>query len=343
MAISPKAVYPGQTDDTDPDYPLGKARNATTLGDGTGFPIEQRWVNDLLGFQQALLDEAGISPSGNPDKVGASQYLDALAALFFRKGTDPVVQVFDTPGTYNWNKPDQAQIVVVTIIDHGGKGGDGVFGSGGAGGGGSGDICTKTFLVDDLPSSVTVKVGDIGERCLFGDILRTPRGPGQDGVDSSGGAGADGGDGYAAGGGGGGANSGGGAGGTGHHGADGGAGGTGNGFESAGGGGGGGRVGDGDAGRIFSSEEGSEDDGVGAGGAGGGGAGGAGGEGSSPPGGGGGGGAGPQPGAIGGAGGSPGDANGKSGTGYGSGGGGGAGDGGVGADGNTGAVIISIF
>lgn len=78
MAISPQTIYAGQIDTSDPAYPHGKARNVTTPGDGTGTPFEERWVNDLYGFQQALLAEVGAVPSGNPDEVGASQYLDAV-------------------------------------------------------------------------------------------------------------------------------------------------------------------------------------------------------------------------------------------------------------------------
>lgn len=80
MAIRPSAKYPGQID-TDPNYPFGKARNVTISGDGTGTPLEKDWLNDLFGFEQALLDAAGLSPSGTPDSCAASQYLQALRAL----------------------------------------------------------------------------------------------------------------------------------------------------------------------------------------------------------------------------------------------------------------------
>jgi hypothetical protein len=82
MAIIPQVLYAGQTISGDAEYPLGKARNITTTGDGTGTPLEKDWVNDLWGFLQALLDAAGIEASGNPDKLGASQYLDALDARY---------------------------------------------------------------------------------------------------------------------------------------------------------------------------------------------------------------------------------------------------------------------
>lgn len=74
--------YSGQVDTSDPaGYPHGKARNVTVIGDGTGTPLEKDLVNDIFGLQQALLANAGVAPSGVPDKVGASQQLDAIKFL----------------------------------------------------------------------------------------------------------------------------------------------------------------------------------------------------------------------------------------------------------------------
>lgn len=85
MALIPKNRYPGQVDPSDTvSYPHGKAQNVTSPGDGTGTPWEQDLVNDIFGFQQALLDAAGIHPSGVPDRVGDSQYLDAIKRLMHK-------------------------------------------------------------------------------------------------------------------------------------------------------------------------------------------------------------------------------------------------------------------
>lgn len=81
MALKPKVSYSGQTGTTDSGYPWGKARNDSGVGSGDGTPLECAWVNDLFGWEQALLDAAGITPSGNPDEVGASQYLEAIEAV----------------------------------------------------------------------------------------------------------------------------------------------------------------------------------------------------------------------------------------------------------------------
>lgn len=83
MALDPSTRYPGQIDTTDPaGYPYGKARNRIVDGDGVGTPYERDLVNDIFGFQQAILDAVGATPSNTPDKVGASQYLDALRKIF---------------------------------------------------------------------------------------------------------------------------------------------------------------------------------------------------------------------------------------------------------------------
>ena len=83
MAINPSVKYAGKITAPSVEYPLGKAQNITVPGDGTGTPWEKDLLNDIFGFQQALLGDAGEAPSGIPDKVGASQY---LKVLFKRSG-----------------------------------------------------------------------------------------------------------------------------------------------------------------------------------------------------------------------------------------------------------------
>jgi len=81
MAIRPSTRYPGQTSGADPGYPHGKARNVVTPGDGAGTPWEQDLVNDIFGFQQAMLEAAAITHSDVPDTYSASDYLDAIKRL----------------------------------------------------------------------------------------------------------------------------------------------------------------------------------------------------------------------------------------------------------------------
>lgn len=81
MAINPILRYGGQVFDNRVGYPYGSARNKSTPTDTNGTPLERMWVNDIWGFQQALLNEAGIVPTNSPDRVGASQYLQAIQAI----------------------------------------------------------------------------------------------------------------------------------------------------------------------------------------------------------------------------------------------------------------------
>lgn len=69
-----------QTDAASAAYPHGSARNKGSPGDTGATPLEKAWVNDLWGWQQALLSAGGVTPSGNPDEVGASDYLTAMRA-----------------------------------------------------------------------------------------------------------------------------------------------------------------------------------------------------------------------------------------------------------------------
>lgn len=86
MAINPETQYPGKIAPSSPDYPFGQARNITIPSDGTGTPWEAALVNDLFGWQQALLTEAGIVPTGSPEKATASQYLTAIVRVTSARG-----------------------------------------------------------------------------------------------------------------------------------------------------------------------------------------------------------------------------------------------------------------
>jgi hypothetical protein len=78
MAISPRDRYPTKIDTSDPAYNLGKAQNITTTKDGTGTPWEADLVNDIFGFQQAILKESGLTASGTSDTADSSQYLEGI-------------------------------------------------------------------------------------------------------------------------------------------------------------------------------------------------------------------------------------------------------------------------
>lgn len=82
---APKNLYPNQVIGTNPDYPLGKAKNDASPGDKTGSPLEEKWVNELWGHWAALLAAAGITYNGVPETVSASQLLDAIVEVGGRR------------------------------------------------------------------------------------------------------------------------------------------------------------------------------------------------------------------------------------------------------------------
>lgn len=76
--LNPNSKWPTQTAAPSADYPYGSAQNITTPGDGTGTPFVADLVDDWFGFQQELVQRAGITPSGNPDHAADSDVYDAL-------------------------------------------------------------------------------------------------------------------------------------------------------------------------------------------------------------------------------------------------------------------------
>ena len=85
MALRPSVVQPGRVDTSDPTgYPDGKAQDVTTPGvggtnDGTAWVSS--FINEVFGFFQGLLAQAGITPDGTPEKANDSQLVDAVKAL----------------------------------------------------------------------------------------------------------------------------------------------------------------------------------------------------------------------------------------------------------------------
>jgi hypothetical protein len=104
MALIPKTKYPANVDTSDASYPLGKARNVATAGDGSGTPLEKDWVNDLWGFFQAVLAAGSVVASGTPDSVGTSQYLSALRSAAYAwtaQHTFTLDVNYDAPKTFS--------------------------------------------------------------------------------------------------------------------------------------------------------------------------------------------------------------------------------------------------
>ncbi len=81
MALKLNERYPGRFNNPSSGYPLGSFKNRTTPVSKDGSYLEQDWANDKEGFFQSLIAGAGITPSGAVDRVGLSQYMDALRFL----------------------------------------------------------------------------------------------------------------------------------------------------------------------------------------------------------------------------------------------------------------------
>lgn len=157
MANSPTTQWPTQTTAPDADYPHGGAQNITTPGDNTGTPFVASLVNDIFGFQQAMLDAAGIVPSNSPDTVQASQYLESLQKM-------GGIEIYTTAGAHALVLPDWVKRIKVIAIGGGGGGAASVTnGTGGSGGaGGTGGVGIAVFDVTDVNCTINVGAGGAG-------------------------------------------------------------------------------------------------------------------------------------------------------------------------------------
>jgi hypothetical protein len=80
MAINRRTTYPTQIA-TATGYPGGKAKNKVSANDTTGTPFEQRWVNDMWGFMDALMGRGQRTRSGEPDSSTNSDHCFALEEI----------------------------------------------------------------------------------------------------------------------------------------------------------------------------------------------------------------------------------------------------------------------
>ena len=85
MALQRDTHYPGRYSTGDAAHPQGAFKNRTTPTSQDGSYLEKDWLNDWDGFFASLLNNAGLTPDGNIDGVGASQYFSALQSI--TKGT----------------------------------------------------------------------------------------------------------------------------------------------------------------------------------------------------------------------------------------------------------------
>lgn len=80
MAFKRNTAYPTQIAQAT-GYPGGKAKNKVSSNDTTGTPFEERWVNDIWGFQDAILGRGARTRSGSPDTSTSSDHMFALEEI----------------------------------------------------------------------------------------------------------------------------------------------------------------------------------------------------------------------------------------------------------------------
>jgi len=88
------------------DYPLGSIKNDSVPGADDGTPIEADWGNNIEGFHQALIADAGITADGLPDTATASQLLDAVKIVAANVVKAQMASIFMPVGTYYGNDSD---------------------------------------------------------------------------------------------------------------------------------------------------------------------------------------------------------------------------------------------
>lgn len=131
----------------------------------TAFPpsAHQHTIGDVSGLQTALdakLDDSQATPTGLAvlGAVNQAAARDALGAPRER------IDVFDTAGTFTWQKPAWATRFLVHLIGAGGGGGGGASGTNaavraGGGGGGAGMVSRWEFSATEYTAPCTIVVG----------------------------------------------------------------------------------------------------------------------------------------------------------------------------------------
>lgn len=81
MALKLNERYPGRFDNPSAGYPQGSFKNRTSPSAKDGSYLEKDWANDKEGFFQSLLASAVVQANGAVDRVGSSQYFNALMSI----------------------------------------------------------------------------------------------------------------------------------------------------------------------------------------------------------------------------------------------------------------------
>jgi hypothetical protein len=86
MALKLNERYPSRFNNPSDGYPQGSFKNRTTPTSKDGSYLEQDWANDKEGFFQSLLSAAVVQANGSVDRVGSSQYFDAMKSIIASAG-----------------------------------------------------------------------------------------------------------------------------------------------------------------------------------------------------------------------------------------------------------------
>lgn len=78
MAIKIYEKFAPRANPADGNYPYGSIKNESVPGAKDGTPLDAVWANDMVGTDAELFAQAGIVPNGQPDKLGASQRVNAI-------------------------------------------------------------------------------------------------------------------------------------------------------------------------------------------------------------------------------------------------------------------------
>lgn len=176
MALNLATEFPGQSNPADANYPQGSAKNVSAPGANNGTPLVADLINDVYGFLQRLLDEASVTPSGNPDTVPNSDYFDALSTIFSAAGIAPAVAAIILATRNTWTKAqDVAQVTLTdgaTISTDASLSNNFIMTLGG-----NRTLANPTNLVAGQVIIYTIKQDATGNRTLtYGSLFKKPAG-----------------------------------------------------------------------------------------------------------------------------------------------------------------------
>lgn len=155
----------------------------TTSGNNIPFGGANVTLNTTLGTMSSVTDNgngtytallsSGIQP-GTAVITGTinSQNIIASAQVEFNYVQDPVVVVFNTPGSHSWTIPAGVTHIDVLIVGGGGGGGTSTaFTNAGSGGGGAGGyVFRQNYDISSLSSPVSIIVGNGGNPGALGNF-----------------------------------------------------------------------------------------------------------------------------------------------------------------------------